>query len=84
MTDEYWIRCRTCDGDGPHGWVCLPTLGTRGRWAAEHKAETGHMGWQVHDGTIGELTAELERKLGQQHEHLRLLLDEVARLRGLR
>lgn len=83
MTDEFWIRCRTCDGDGPHGWVCLPTLGTRGRWAVEHRAETGHGAWQVHDGTLGELTARLHRELARQYGHLRALLDEAARLRGL-
>lgn len=73
---EFWIGCRTCDGDGPHGWVGLPTQATRGRWAAEHKAETGHDSWRVHDGTLGALTARQERKIGELAEQIRDLLDQ--------
>lgn len=77
MTDEFWIRCRTCDGDGPHGWVCLPTASTRGRWAADHKAETGHDAWRVHDGPLGKLTRDLERRIADLGRQNVALFDHI-------
>lgn len=74
---EFWVRCRTCDGDGPHGWVCLPTQSTRGRWAAEHKAETGHEAWQLHDGSMGTLTAALQQQIAALGHQVSALFDHI-------
>lgn len=75
--DEFWIRCRTCDGDGPHGWVSLPTQSTRGRWSVDHRAETGHDAWECHDGPLGKLTARQARKIAELARQVRELFDHI-------
>jgi|JI9StandDraft_1071089.scaffolds.fasta_scaffold200410_2 hypothetical protein len=63
MTD-FLIRCRVCDeAAGTHQWLTLPSASTRGRWAVDHTADTGHDNWFLYDGPIGGYTHELEHRL---------------------
>lgn len=61
---EFLIRCRTCDeAAGTHQWVTTPSAATRGRWASEHRGDTGHNSWACWDGDFGSLTWDLTRQL---------------------
>jgi hypothetical protein len=77
---DFLIRCRVCDdAAGIHQWLTLPTAGTRGRWAAEHTTETGHDSWECYDGSIGQYTHWLHRRLTRTAEANRELYNELFR-----